>query len=66
MYVGEVGCPETGGDKAAWVDGTFAWLSAHLEVRGVTWFDFDKEADWRIDGSAASLDAFRRGLPGFV
>jgi hypothetical protein len=31
-------------------------------VRGFTWFDFDKEADWRVDSSAATLDAFRTGL----
>lgn len=62
LYVGEVGCPEDGGDKAGWVDDMFAVLAAHPEIRGFTWFDFDKEADWRIDSSATSLDAFRAGL----
>lgn len=62
LYVGEVGCPEDGGDKAAWVRDMFTALGQHPEVRGFTWFDFDKEADWRIDSSPASLDAFRTGL----
>ncbi len=65
VYIGEVGCPEVGGDKAAWVDDMFAWLAGHPEVRGLTWFDFNKETDWRIDSSAATLAAFQRGVPGF-
>ena len=62
LFVGEVGCPEAGGDKAAWITDMFATLKAHPEIRGFTWFDHAKEADWRIDSSAASLDAFRTGL----
>lgn len=31
------------------------------EVRGVTWFSFLKEADWRIDSSEASLGAWGAG-----
>ena len=62
LYVGEVGAPEDGGDKPAWVTDMFATLRQHPEVRGFTWFDFDKEADWRVDSSAATLDAFRTGL----
>jgi hypothetical protein len=65
LYVGEVGCPESGGDKAAWVDDMFAWLQAHPEVRGFTWFNYVKETDWRIQSSDASMAAFRRGLVGF-
>lgn len=62
LYVGEVGCPEVGGDKPTWVRDMFAALAQHPEVRGFTWFDFDKEADWRVDSSPATLDAFRTGL----
>lgn len=63
LVIGEVGCPETGGDKAAWVSDMFATLAAHPEIRGLTWFDFAKEADWRIDSSPGSLAAFASGLP---
>lgn len=62
IWLGEVGSTETGGDKAAWVADMFATLAAHPEVRGFTWFSYDKETDWRIDSSPASLDAFRAGL----
>ena len=62
LHVGEVGAPEVGGDKAAWVRDMLAWLATDTEVAGLTWFSFDKESDWRIDSSAATLDAFRTGL----
>lgn len=62
VYIGETGCPEIGGDKAAWVSDMFATLRAHPEIRGLTWFDFDKETDWRLDSSAPTLAAFRAGL----
>ena len=65
LFIGETASPEVGGDKAAWVDGLFATLAEHPEIRGFTWFHFDKETDWRIDSSAASLDAFRTGLASY-
>lgn len=65
LFIGETASPETGGDKAAWIEGLFATLAAHPEIRGFTWFHFDKETDWRIDSSAASLEAFRTGLASY-
>ncbi|QWC85524.1 hypothetical protein KLP28_01710 [Nocardioidaceae bacterium] len=61
-YIGEVGCPERGGDKARWVRCMFATAAEDPRIRGLTWFDFRKEADWRIDSSPASAAAFRQGL----
>jgi hypothetical protein len=62
VHVSETGAPEgAGGDKAAWIADMWAWLDAHPEVRGVTWFSFLKEADWRIDSSEASLGAWGAG-----
>jgi beta-mannanase len=65
LFIAEVGSAEEGGSKAAWVSDMFATLAQHPEIRGVTWFDYAKEADWRIDSSATSLDAFRSGLAGY-
>jgi hypothetical protein len=62
IWLGEVASTEVGGNKAAWITDMFATLAAHPEVAGFTWFDFDKETDWRIDSSATSLQAFRNGL----
>lgn len=65
LYVGEVAAPEAGSDKAQWVADMFATLKAHPEIAGFTWFSHLKEADWRIDSSAATLQAFRTGLAGY-
>lgn len=66
LVIGEVGSTELGGDKAAWVREMFATLAQHPEIRGFTWFHYDKETDWRIDCSPASLEAFRAGLAGYA
>ncbi|MFC6286407.1 glycoside hydrolase family 26 protein [Nocardioides sp. GCM10027113] len=62
IHIGETGSAEHGGDKGEWVRGMFAWLERHPEVRSVTWFQLNKETDWRINSSDHSLDAFRAGL----
>jgi beta-mannanase len=66
IYIGETASTELGGDKAAWISDMWAWLAQHPAVRGLTWFDFDKETDWRLDSSPSSLQAFRAGIGGFV
>lgn len=65
IHITETGSTEAGGDKAAWVRDAWAWLTAHPEVRGVTWFSFNKETDWRIDSSEAALSAFTAGISTF-
>lgn len=65
VSIGEVGCPEVGGDKPAWITDMFSTLSTRTDIRGFVWFDYTKETDWRIDSSAGSLDAFASGLSTF-
>lgn len=65
IYIGETASAESGGDKAMWISDMWAWLGQHSEVRGLTWFDLDKEVDWRVDSTAGSLAAFSAGLTGF-
>ena len=57
----ETASPEIGGDKAAWIRRGFLNEIPQLfpRVTGVIWFDVQKEADWRVDSSQASLEAFR-------
>ncbi|WP_309650585.1 glycosyl hydrolase [Nocardioides sp.] len=63
IAVGEVGAPEVGGDKAAWIRDMFATLATRPGgLTGFTWFSHLKEADWRIDSSPAAFEAFRTGL----
>lgn len=66
VSIGETGCPEVGADKAAWIRGMWAQLAAWPQVRGVLWFNYAKEADWRVDSSPASLAAFKAGLPAYL
>jgi beta-mannanase len=56
----EVGSAEAGGDKAAWVRSLFAF-AREQRVSGIVWFDYDKEADWRVSSSPETLAAFRSG-----
>ncbi len=60
MMIAEVSSAEQGGDKAAWIrTGLLTDLAVALpRVRAVVWFDELKEADWRVNSSAASLAAF--------
>jgi hypothetical protein len=62
IHINETGAPEAGGgDKAAWITDMWAWLDAHPEVRGLTWFSILKETDWRVDSSEAALAAWGAG-----
>jgi hypothetical protein len=62
VWLTEMASAERGGDKAAWMKDFFARLRHHPEVVGFTWFNFRKEADWRIESSPASERAFAAGL----
>lgn len=66
ISIGETGCPQVGGDKAAWIRDMWTALAGWPQVKGVLWFNFNKEADWRIDSSPASLAAFRDGLATYL
>jgi mannan endo-1,4-beta-mannosidase len=62
--IGEVGCAEAGGSKAAWIGDA---LSVQLPgcfpgLRALCWFNVDLsgsgQADWRIESSPAAQAAF--------
>lgn len=62
LIVGEVGCGEIGGNKAAWVRAMFRHDVPRMpHIRAIVWFDdTDPKGDLRIDTSGAALSAFRR------
>jgi beta-mannanase len=62
VIVGEVASSEVGGSKSAWNRDLVAYLQAQPDVLGFVWFDFQKEADWRIDSTAASATSLRDAL----
>ena len=59
--IAETASAEIGGDKAAWIRSSFlSELPVRMpKVRAVIWFDENKETDWRVDSSPASLAAWR-------
>lgn len=66
VSIGEVGSTEAGGNKAQWISDMWATLATWPQVRGLVWFDFNKETDWRIDSSPGALNAFAAGVGGYL
>lgn len=63
LFIAETACSPTGGDKAAWISQMFASIPARFpRITGVTWFNTNKECDWRLESSPASLSAFVAGM----
>ena len=60
IIIGEFGSQEARGfDKGRWIADAFATLRNHRGVVGAIWFNMNKEADWRLESSRSSLDAYR-------
>ncbi len=67
MMIGEFASSEKGGDKAAWVTDALKRIPAgYPQIRMIFWFNLNKETDWRINSSDASLKAFQQGLADLV
>lgn len=64
VWLTEVASAESGGDKGAWIADMVASLSDFPAVGALVWFDENKERDWRIDSSPASLESFHEALNG--
>jgi beta-mannanase len=60
VMIAETASTEIGGNKSAWVtQGLMTDLPMRFpRVRMVIWFDENKETDWRVDSSGASLAAY--------
>lgn len=59
----EIASAEQGGNKAEWVRQMFNEMnSTFSEAKEIVWFNLNKETDWRIDSSEASLSSFRKSL----
>ncbi|MEX0594492.1 MAG: hypothetical protein WD157_00095, partial [Patescibacteria group bacterium] len=63
----EVGSTEKGGDKAAWITDMYKQLaSGFSQIKGFTWFNINKETDWRINSSNLAKQSFINGYLGVV
>jgi hypothetical protein len=61
IMIGEMASSESGGDKAEWIDAIIPTLeSKYPLIKGLVWFDINKETDWRISSSSAAETAFVR------
>jgi beta-mannanase len=55
-----------GQTKSAWITNAFERMGSadYARIKVFTWFNIDKECDWRINSSDASLAAFRAAISG--
>jgi beta-mannanase len=60
FMIGEFASTELGGDKAAWITDAASRISTQYpQMKAFIWFNMNKETDWRVESSAASLNAFK-------
>lgn len=65
LMIAETASTEAGGDKAAWIRNALGCgLPTNFpRIRALVWFDSrDGQANWPIDSSPASLEAFRTAI----
>jgi beta-mannanase len=59
----EIGGNAQNGGKAEWIRNAFDIIPSRFpELEMVTWFHINKETDWRITSTQASLNAFREAM----
>jgi hypothetical protein len=62
IVLAEMGCSETGGNKAEWITQMAADFARMPSVRAFTWFDIVKETSWALTSSDAAWLAAIRAL----
>jgi endoglucanase len=63
IVIDEIASTEIGGNKATWISNTFNSIrSSFPRIKAVSWFNANKETDWRVNSSQAALDAFKAAL----
>lgn len=56
LFIGEMSTGRKGADRAAWIDAMhLALVNKFPAIKGFVWFNINKERDWRLEESAASL-----------
>lgn len=60
MIIGEFASTELGGDKAKWIKEAMQYIKlVHTQIKCITWFNINKETDWRVNSSSTSLAAWK-------
>jgi hypothetical protein len=61
LFLSEVASGSEGGVKSVWLVRLLYRLeSRYTAVKGFMWFDYEKEADWRLSSDPASADTYAR------
>jgi len=59
VLIMEMGSTELGGNKAQWIHDMFQDIPVYFpRLQGITWFNINKETDWRIESTVSSKEAF--------
>ena len=59
IMIPETASTEQGGDKAAWINGILPALQGSFPgIKAFSWFEMNKETDWRAESSTSSSQAF--------
>jgi endoglucanase len=63
IIIGEFATQEgSAGQKAQWITDAYQKMRANPHVVGAVWFNANKEVDWRVESSTASLQAFQAAM----
>lgn len=63
IIIAEWASAEIGGNKAQWITESFNRIkSSYDKVIAEVWFSHNKETDWRINSSEATLNAYRNAI----
>ena len=58
--IAEMASTEVGGSKAAWIKDAFLKIKTkYKRIKNVTWFNINKETDWRVHTKSNNLSAFK-------
>jgi|GEM_PF-868381 len=62
IIIGEFASAESGGDKAAWITVAYDLIKTNGQVLAATWFNADKETDWRFNSTQSSAAAYAAAI----
>lgn len=60
MMIPEMASADPGGNKAEWIRDAFYQLRTNFtRIKAITWFNVDKETDWRFHNTSTNLESFK-------
>ncbi|MGB9612897.1 MAG: glycoside hydrolase family 26 protein, partial [Candidatus Margulisiibacteriota bacterium] len=63
LMIGEFACATQEGNKASWITDAFSKIKSNYpRIKIFSWFNINKERDWRVESSTDSLNAFKTAL----